>query len=464
MKLWMKIFASTLLLFIIVSYFSIFLISRLSYENSLNTARSQAFSQHEFISIDISENLSAIIQRNDTQNFNKALNSLMNYYFGNYEKKGVYLSIEKGGIVVSGNIPGQQPEQLKDTAGSRKSAVVESGNKKYIFIAGNIVDDYVLVYALDITYLVDSQNELTNQLLLIGISSALICSIMLFFITKQLTNPIIKLQRVAGQIKSGEFTIRAAIKGSDEIADLAGSFNEMADEIVTKIKESEKIALLKQQFIDNLAHELKTPLTAIKGHAELLQNIKTTEDERLKSIFHIMRNVDRIQMMSQKLLELALNRDLKIKPQAISISELFNNAKNEFASILTKKRITLTSSYKTETIYGDPVLLHNLIYNLIDNSIKASENNGKITINAYEYDIFIIIEIMDEGIGIAKEDVENVFEPFYRTDFSRSNRSKNNNTGLGLALCKQIADIHHAKIEIQSEIGKGTLVKIIFEK
>jgi len=463
MKLWMKIFAFTLFLFIVISYFSIFLISRLSYENSLSTARSQAFSQHELISADVSESLKAIIERNDTQNFHKALNSLMNYYLGYYENKDIYLSLEKEGVVLFGNIPTQeQQEALKDVSGARKSTVLTIDNRKYIFASGSIVDEYVLVYAQDITDLVSSQNQLTKQLLLIEIFAVLLFCILLFFIIKQLTKPIIKLQKVSKRITAGELAVRATISGRDEISDLAESFNEMADEIVARIKENEKAARQKQQFIDNLAHELKTPLTAIKGYAELLQNTKTTEEERLNSTFHILCNVDRIQSMSQKLLEMALNRDLKIEFRPVSVSELFMNVKDEFLSVLREKNITLTTSCNSEIIYGDAVLLQNLLCNLIDNSIKASENGGNIALNAYEKDGSIEIEIIDKGVGIAKEDLENVFEPFYRTDFSRANHDKIN-AGLGLALCKQIADYHHASIEIQSEIGEGTAVKIIFK-
>jgi len=460
-KLWMKIFAVTLVIFIIISHFSIFLISRLYYENSLNMARSQAFTQHELMSIDISESLKAIIERKDEQNFHIALDSLMNYYFGYYEKKGIYLGIEKQGEMLSGNIPGQQPIQLKDVSDSRKSAVITAQSKKYIFISGKIADDYVLVYAQDITYLINSQNRLTKQLLLIGISTAMVFSIILFFTIKRLTSPIIKLQRVSKRIAEGEFTFRAKVKGADEIADLSESFNEMADKIVTKIEESEQLALQKQQFIDNLAHELKTPLTAIRGHAELLQSVKSTEDERLSSTVHIIQNIDRIQTMSQRLLELALNRDFKLKAQAVPAAELTEIVRAEFVSVLSEKGITLTAECQTDTVYGDPVLLQNLLCNLIDNSIKASENGGTVHLKIYEDNGHAVVEIADDGTGIAKEELENIFEPFYRTDFSRSNRSKGS-AGLGLALCKQIADIHDARIEIESEQGKGASIKIIF--
>lgn len=487
MKLWAKIFLFTLVLFVVVTYFSIFYISCLSYENSLNTARRQAFSQHEIMSTDISENIKLVLERRDEQNFRQTLNALMNYYFGYYEKRGIYLNIEKQGDILSGNIPqAYQPEELQDVSDSRKLVVKTIDQQKYIFVSAVILEDFVLVYAQDITDLTNSQNRLTRQLQLVTVFASLLFSIALFLIIKRLTRPIIRLQDIAKRITSGELAIRAQIKGKDEISNLALSFNEMADEIVAKMTESEQNAIQKQKFIDNLAHELNTPLTAIKGHADLLQNAKTTEKERINSTFHIIQNVDRIQKMSQKLLDLALNRNLTISQNPILLGDLFDAVKDEFDSVLRDQNINLSISGKDETVYGDFVLLQNLVSNMIENSIRATQRGGSIYLNAHKDDEHITIEIIDNGVGIAKKDLENIFEPFYRTDFSRSNYHKNdtekmpltepvkkstpnsfvdkNHAGLGLALCKQIADIHEAKIEIQSKQGKGTTIKIIFDK
>jgi len=463
MKFWMKIFLFTLLLFIFISYFSIFLISRLSYQNNLNTARDQAFSQHEFISADVSESVRAIIERNDPWNLPNALYSLMNYYGGHYGKKGIYLGLEKEGKPLFSGLPVQTPEELQNISGQRKSVVVSMDEQKYIFISGAIVDGYALVYAQNITHLVESQSRLTRQLLTIEILAVLLFGILSFFLSKRLTEPIVRLEQVAKRIRGGELTIRSEVTGHDEIAALAVSFNEMADEVVSRIAENEAVALQKQQFIDNLAHELKTPLTAVKGHAELLQSVKSSEDERLRSTAHILSNVDRIQRMSQKLLTLALNRDMAITLQPVSVGELFERVHDEFTSTLAEKDMALSLSCDIDIIHGDAVLLQNLIGNLLDNAIRASDAGQTITLKAYEEDVSPVIEITDEGVGIPEKDIANVFEPFYRVDFSRSNKNKSN-AGLGLALCKQIADAHGAKIEIQSAVGQGTSIKIIFKK
>jgi signal transduction histidine kinase len=269
------------------------------------------------------------------------------------------------------------------------------------------------------------------------------------------------LQKVAACITDGNLTVRAKIKGKDEVANLAADFNKMTDTVVARMKESEKAAQQKQQFIDNLAHELKTPLTAIRGHAELLQNTKTTEEDLFVSTSHIIRNIDRIRTMSQKLLELALTRDKKIDFIDVPVSVLFKAAQDEFRLVLEDRRICLTAFCGTEIIRGDQALLQNLLFNLIDNAINASDTDSSITICSTAEGKTIVLQIIDEGIGIEKNDIENVFEPFFRTDFSRYNKACPN-VGLGLALCKQIADCHNAKIVIFSEPHKKTEIKITF--
>jgi len=458
MKLWFKIFLFVFILFIVAFYTGIFFMSDLSYKTSLDTARNQAFAEYNFISLSLFRELTAIIERNpDAQAATYDLISSYNRYYQNHD---VFLKLSNDDFTF-GNLPVEKGiESIMDASDNIKSMVMTENRKKYILVAGEIPNNYFLIYAHDITSLTDAQNELSKTLLVASIIITLVFIIALYFLIKKLTKPIIDLQNVTKQITEGNLRMRAQIKGHDEISTLAEHFNEMTEEVVSKIEEHKNISLQKQQFIDNLAHELKTPLTSIYGYTQLLQNTKISEKDLINYTSHIIYDVNRIQSMSKKLLDLALNRDIILDLKAIDLNELFLTLKNEFLAQLQGKNIELILFCDAREIFGDPVLIENLFANLLDNAIKSSNYNSKIYLSSEKQDNIVTIIVRDEGIGIAKEHLQYIFEPFYRTDFARS--SSKGGAGLGLSLCKQIAEAHKAKIHFESELNVGTKAIVSF--
>ena len=276
MKLSLKIFLLTLLLFIIAFYAGIFLMSELSYAASLETARKQAFTEYNFIAYSFTNDLGALLKRNQGD---KSINSLMSSYLGYYKKQDVFLQLINKGGLIAGNLPAMSlPDVIQNPSNETKSIIASESAQKYIFVSCDIQNDYVLVYARDISSLVDAQKQLTTKLMLSGIGITLIYIIILYFIIRRLTKPIRVLQNITKKITAGEYDVRANVNGKDEVSILAANFNNMAEEVLSKIEELKKISSQKQQFIDNLAHELKTPLTAIYGNAELLQKTKVSEE------------------------------------------------------------------------------------------------------------------------------------------------------------------------------------------
>lgn len=211
-----------------------------------------------------------------------------------------------------------------------------------------------------------------------------------------------------------------------------------------------------RQLIGSMSHELKTPLTAIKGYSETLLDVKLTPEQREKALRYINRESGRLSRLSEKMMELTklYEPECRIMLQETALEDLFECVKENVRHRLQEKQIDLVveGEYQGKHMYLDMDLMTSFLINLINNSIMASEQGSHIYLGAGEHSLWV----RDEGCGIPPEEVDKVRKAFYRVDKSRSRKS--GNMGLGLALCEQIAVVHHGRMEIESQVGKGTKI------
>ncbi|MCL1790685.1 MAG: HAMP domain-containing histidine kinase [Peptococcaceae bacterium] len=469
MKLWFKIFLATLSLFLIAFNLGIFFLSNIVYKASLDTARDQAFAQHNFVTNLLARHLTIILAQE--RDMEKARNMALSDYAGYFENRGVRLELIRDNVTVYGSVGASEIlDQLNPGPGMRQSVISSQDGRKHIYVAGYMpgpFSDYLLIYSQEITDIAAGQEALTNKLIVSGMILTLVFMVVLYIILKRLMKPVRVLQRTSEEIAAGAYNVRADIKGNDEIALLGSRLNTMADEILSRMEEERQNSLAKQQFIDNFAHELRTPLTTLYGYAEFLQRANSSDDERIAATDHIMRHVRRIQDISAKLLELSLTRRAEIVQVEIPLAGCFERVQTILSPSLAQGQIDLEISCDDQIILGNDVLIEQLLINLIDNAIKASPEGSRISLKASQQDpadesgqAVVLIEIADHGIGMEPEQIERIFEPFYRVDVARSRAS--GGAGLGLSLCKQIVDAHHAEIEVASQIGQGTVVTLCF--
>lgn len=224
-------------------------------------------------------------------------------------------------------------------------------------------------------------------------------------------------------------------------------------------KPLEAVNEAQRQLIGSMSHELKTPLTAIKGYSETLLGVKLSEEQKEKSLQYINRESGRLSRLSEKMMELTrlYEPECSIALSSVSVEALFETVENSISHRLLEKKLTLVleGAYQGMTKRIDPDLMTSFLINLINNSIMASEEGGRIYMGADETSLWV----RDEGCGIPPEEVEKVRKAFYRVDKSRSRKS--GNMGLGLALCEQIAAAHQGRMEIESKVGEGTKVSFI---
>ena len=230
-------------------------------------------------------------------------------------------------------------------------------------------------------------------------------------------------------------------------------------------EESKKAAAIRKEFVANVSHELKTPLTSISGFIETLQAGAAENPEiRTRFIDIIAIETARLKRLIEDLLVLS---DIESKKEtaecAFNVKDAINSTVETLDPIAADKNITILTELEEKiNITGSVDRFCQMMMNLIENAIKYSDDGGRIWIKAYEDDDEITVLVRDEGIGIAPEHHERLFERFYRVDKSRSKKA--GGTGLGLSIVKHIAALFGADLKVESRIGEGTTFFVIFKR
>lgn len=277
-------------------------------------------------------------------------------------------------------------------------------------------------------------------------------TVIMHLISSWLTKPIRLLTKATKRMAAGDYTYRAKQVSSDELGQLTKDFNYMANALEENIGKLEEEIQDREDFVAAFAHELKTPLTAIIGYADMLRSHKLDEEKSFMSANYIYTEGKRLEAMALRLLEIIVTKRDEAEFQKIAVEPLFHYLEDMFAGGEWKFRY----HYEKGAVWAEVNLIKTVLINLIDNACKASEAGGIIEINGYREERGYRFEIRDYGVGIPKEEQRNVLKAFYMVDKSRA-RSKNG-AGLGLALCVEILHIHGSALKIKSEPGKGTCI------
>lgn len=223
-------------------------------------------------------------------------------------------------------------------------------------------------------------------------------------------------------------------------------------------------AMSRQDFTANVSHELKTPLTAISGYAELIENGMATQERQVYFAAEIRRNAERLLSLINDIIKLSeLDSKDSASVDRYEDVDLYALAENCMGNLLvqaSKRDIALNLEGESCVVRGNRDMLDELLENLCQNAIRYNNVGGFVRVKVAEEHDGPVLIVEDNGIGIPKEDQERVFERFYRVDKSRSKET--GGTGLGLAIVKHIVALHHATIELESEVGKGTKITVKF--
>ena len=280
------------------------------------------------------------------------------------------------------------------------------------------------------------------------------------FMAKRALKPVSKITQTAKDIGSGaDLSKRIPVpEAKDEIGQLALTFNTMMDRLESSFSQM-------RQFSSDASHELRTPLTVLKGQSELILG-KERNPEEYQDV--ISSNLEEIQYMSKVLEDLFLlsksdENQIVLDFKPVDLSLLIEEICKHAEIIASEKNIRVVIAYLERVqINGDPVRLRQMIWNVIQNGIKYTQQGGEVKIFVHEKEDVVILTVQDNGIGISEDDLPLIFNRFYRVDKARSRQV--GGTGLGLSICKFIVDAHKGTIDIESKLGEGTKFKISLPK
>ncbi|AKL94841.1 alkaline phosphatase synthesis sensor protein PhoR [Clostridium aceticum] len=333
----------------------------------------------------------------------------------------------------------------------------------YLFVSNVLeIDDEKIVLSLikDITYLDHHRREQYLLFIRTGLIGLAFVALITWALSTFLLKPFRELNSTAKNIASGNYHVRAKVNRKDEVGLLAEQLNIMADKIEQKMNQLKAEGQRQQRFIDNLTHELRTPLTSIIGYAEYLLKAKYNPEVFKKSLTYIYSEGNRMSKVAKTLMDMILIRENplqlnkeKLKPLLVQIQRIME-VKAE------KEGVLLEIKGEEAEVLLDKDLFKIVITNLVDNAINASAPGQKVTIGVEKVSGEIRVFVADEGKGMEEWETKKVIEPFYRVDKARSR--KEGGVGLGLAICYQIIEEHGAGLDIESTVGIGTKIKIIF--
>ena len=236
------------------------------------------------------------------------------------------------------------------------------------------------------------------------------------------------------------------------------------DMIEQQHEEILRSANMRVEFTANVSHELKTPLTSISGYAELIESGMAQGEQAKTFAAEIHKSANRLLTLINDIIRLsqmdAPMPDLKFEP--VDLAQIATNTFEQLEMSARKADVALQLDAKPAMVEADRQMMDELLYNLCDNAIRYNVHGGSVKLEVRPIRDKVIVCVQDTGIGISPENQEHVFERFYRVDKSRSKAT--GGTGLGLAIVKHIAVKHNAQIELESELGRGTKISVIFER
>lgn len=248
----------------------------------------------------------------------------------------------------------------------------------------------------------------------------------------------------------------------EELRPLLGRVDQQNRQIVHQMEELKEAEAIRREFSANVSHELKTPLMSISGYAELMMNGMVDQDKVPEFSGRIYHEASRLSSLVSDIIQLSRldekNSDMPF--EAVDIYELAEDIIMHLKPAAEKKKIQLSLEGERVVVRGVRQVLYEMFYNIADNAIRYTDAGGKISIFAGQKEMHPCYSVEDNGIGIPKNEQKRIFERFYRVDKSHSRQT--GGTGLGLSIVKHGAVLHKAKINLESELGKGTKMELVF--
>lgn len=290
-----------------------------------------------------------------------------------------------------------------------------------------------------------------KMFLLSALFAFLVAFIAVYVVTYSITKPLRRMSKITKEYATGDFSQRIEIKGNNELSELGNALNSMAQSL-------SDLEYSRRSFVANVSHELKTPMTSIGGFIDGMLDGTISPDEQEKYLKIVSNEVKRLARLVSSMLNLSKIEagELSLNLKKADISAVIFNTMLSFEQSINRKSIDIRGLDSIDNLFVnmDKGLITQVIYNLVDNAVKFTENCGYIEVRAHQDNDFTTVVIRNSGSGIPTDEIERIFERFYKIDKSRSLDTKS--TGLGLYIVKTIIEMHGGNVDANSVPGKYT--------
>ena len=318
----------------------------------------------------------------------------------------------------------------------------------------------VLLIHSDISRWNESFRQLALWTLAICVVAAFVILFSSYYTAKRIINPFVDMNHIVQCYSKGDFSQRIPVQGKDEASQLGRSFNEMADQL-------KNLEVTRQSFVANVSHELRSPLTSMKGFLEAMMDGTIPPEEHDHYIDIVLSETRRMTAMVNDLLDLARIESgiITVNYEVFDINELIRRTLITFEARISEKQMELDVRFANEQsfVYADSNQISQVLRNLIDNAIKYSPERRTLLVSTYALRKEVYVTIRDTGVGIPAEDVPHIFDRFYKVEKAHT-PSPQVGSGLGLAIVKKIIEAHGQSITVKSARGKGTQFTFTLEK
>jgi len=454
MRLFAKLFLYATLVISIALLISGYLLITISHESAVSRESDRALNQFQYdrfiVQANMIANAETLAEGINLSMFNRLSSELsgMTAFF-NEDRQLIYTALPpQANYAFLSNITGStHVKQIQTIAG-----------ETYLIVGGRITQSNITIYLLianDISTVIAQREQMTQSFVQIYFLTLIICMIMILILSTFLTRPLNKMNIAAAQIAKGRYYQRLHTARNDEIGELSDSFNLMAEAIEEKIHELQENARQKEEFVANVAHELKTPLTSVIGYADMIYQKSLPPQQTKDAAWYILNEGLRLESLSLKLMDLIVLGKQDFILEEMSAKALMLDISGTLMPMLTDKAVNLKQNIQPAYIKVEYDLFKTLMFNLIDNAVKAGctiiEITGKQVKGKY------CISVIDNGRGIPEQDLARITEAFYTVDKSRSRRQ--HGAGIGLALVAKIAKVHGGGLVFNSAENVGTAVR-----
>ena len=455
MRLFAKFFLCATFVISIALLISGYLLITISHESAVNRETERALNQFQYDRFTVQANIIAnadILSEGQHHDIFVRLSS---------ELSGLTAFFCNDGQLIYSDLPPQADfSLLADISNNTHVVQVQTIEADtYIIVSGIITQSDIAIYLLianNINTVIAQREQMTQSFVQIYFITLLFGMVLIVILSTFITRPIKKMNKAAFAIAQGKYNQRLNISSGDEIGQLSASFNLMADAIEEKIYQLLENARQKEDFVANFAHELKTPLTSVIGYADMIYQKSLQPNQIKDAAWYILNEGLRLEALSLKLLDLIVLNRQDFVLEEMNVEELFKDISGSLKPMLLDKKVSLHLNILPAYVKVEYDLFKTLMFNLIDNAVKAEckhiDIGGKVTKNTYS------INVTDNGQGMPLSELTKITEAFYTVDKSRSRRQ--HGAGIGLALVAKIAEIHGSTLAFNSAEGVGTDVQI----